>query len=89
VERDARIGPSGADDRAGPLLLAMLEGDELTAIDVERHAVAWRRSVGESGPLLMTADDQAVYIATAARPQSAVICFQTVDDSGSASSQVS
>jgi outer membrane protein assembly factor BamB len=49
---------------AGPLLLAMLEGDELFGVDVEKRAVVWRRSIGESGPLLMTADDQAVYVAT-------------------------
>jgi outer membrane protein assembly factor BamB len=49
----------------GPLLLAMLEGDELAAINMERRNVAWRRSIGESGPLFMTADDEAVYIATA------------------------
>jgi len=49
---------------AGSLLLAMLDGDELFGIDVERRAVVWRRSVGESGPLLMTADDQAAYVVT-------------------------
>ena len=48
----------------GSLLLAMLEGDELFGIDVEKRAVAWRRSVGESGPLRMTADDRAAYVAT-------------------------
>jgi len=48
----------------GSLLLAMLDGDELFGIDVERQAVVWRRSVGESGPLLMTADDEAAYVAT-------------------------
>ena len=50
----------------GSLLLAMLEGDQLVAVDVERRAVAWSRSVGESGPLRMTADDQAAYVATGA-----------------------
>jgi outer membrane protein assembly factor BamB len=49
---------------AGSLLLAMLEGDELFGVDVERRVVVWRRSVGESGPLLMTADAQAAYVAT-------------------------
>jgi outer membrane protein assembly factor BamB len=48
----------------GSLLLAMLEGDELFGIDIEKRAVVWRRSVGESGPLLMTADDRAAYVAT-------------------------
>ena len=48
----------------GSLLLAMLEGDELFGVDVERRAVVWRRSVGESGPLVMTADDKAAYVAT-------------------------
>jgi outer membrane protein assembly factor BamB len=48
----------------GSLLLAMLEGDELVGVDVEKRAVVWRRSVGESGPLRMTADDQAAYVTT-------------------------
>ena len=48
----------------GPLVMAMLEGDQLVAVDIERRVIAWRRSVGESGPLKMTADDQAVYVAT-------------------------
>ena len=48
----------------GSLLLAVLEGDELLAIHLERHEVAWRRSVGESGPLVMTADAEAAYVAT-------------------------
>ena len=50
----------------GPLLLAMLEGDQLVAVDVEHRAIAWRRSVGESGPLKITTDDQAAYVATGA-----------------------
>jgi outer membrane protein assembly factor BamB len=48
----------------GSLLLAMLEGDELFGVDVEKRTVVWRRSVGESGPLLMTADDQSAYVVT-------------------------
>ena len=48
----------------GSLLLAMLEGDELFAIDLDRHEVAWRRSVGESGPLVVAADAEAAYVAT-------------------------
>jgi outer membrane protein assembly factor BamB len=48
----------------GSLLLAMLEGDQLVAVDIPRRVIAWRRSVGEAGPLKMTADDQAVYVAT-------------------------
>ena len=49
----------------GPLLLALLEGDELLAVDLGRRQIAWRRSTGESGPVLMTADDQAAYLVTA------------------------
>jgi outer membrane protein assembly factor BamB len=48
----------------GSLLLAMLEGDQLLAIHLDRHEVAWRRSVGESGPLVVTADAEAAYVAT-------------------------
>lgn len=48
----------------GSLLLAMLEGDELFAINLDRHEIAWRRSVGESGPLLLAADAEAAYAAT-------------------------
>jgi outer membrane protein assembly factor BamB len=50
----------------GALLLAMLEGDELLAVDVERRDVAWRRSVGESGPLFLATDDAAAYVVTVA-----------------------
>ncbi len=49
---------------AGSLLLAMLEGDELFAIHLDHHEVAWRRSVGESGPLVVAADAKAAYVAT-------------------------
>jgi hypothetical protein len=48
----------------GSLLLAMLEGDELFAINLDRHEVVWRRSVGESGPLVVAADPEAAYVAT-------------------------
>jgi outer membrane protein assembly factor BamB len=64
----------------GSLLLAMLDGDELFGVDVERRAVVWRRSVGESGPLLMTADDHAAYVATSA---GRVTRFQLSDGSPS------
>ena len=50
----------------GALLLAMLEGDELIAVDLEHRNIAWKRSVGESGPLFVAADEQAVYVVTAA-----------------------
>ena len=50
----------------GSLLLALLEGDELAAIDLQRHDVAWRRSIGESGSVLMTADAEAAYLTTEA-----------------------
>jgi outer membrane protein assembly factor BamB len=49
----------------GALLLAVLEGDELVAIHLDRHQIAWRRSIGESGPLSLAADEEAVYVATA------------------------
>jgi outer membrane protein assembly factor BamB len=48
----------------GALVLALLEGNQLVAFDIERGAVAWRSAIGESGSVLMTADDQAVYLAT-------------------------
>jgi outer membrane protein assembly factor BamB len=49
----------------GALLLALLDGDELLAVDLGRRQIAWRRSIGESGPVLMMADDQAAYLVTA------------------------
>ena len=49
----------------GTLVLALLEGDELLAFDVVKRQVAWRRSIGESGPVSMTADDRAAYLVTA------------------------
>ncbi len=49
----------------GTLVLALLEGDELLAFDVVTRQVAWRRSIGESGPVSMTADDRAAYLVTA------------------------
>ena len=49
----------------GSLVLVLLEGDQLLAVDVGRRQVAWRRSIGESGPVRMTADDTAVYLTTA------------------------
>lgn len=49
----------------GALVLALMEGDELLAFDVVQRQVAWRRSIGESGPVLMTADDRAAYLVTA------------------------
>jgi outer membrane protein assembly factor BamB len=70
--RDGHIQWSVALDRPvrapmvtqGSLLLAMLEGDELFAIHLDRHEIAWRRSVGESGPLVVSADPEAAYVAT-------------------------
>jgi outer membrane protein assembly factor BamB len=50
----------------GPLLLALLEGDELAAIHLERREVAWRRSIGESATVFMTADAEAAYLTTVA-----------------------
>ena len=49
----------------GNLLLALLDGDELVAIDLGRRQIAWRRPIGEAGQVLMTADDQAAYLVTA------------------------
>lgn len=49
----------------GPLVLALLEGGDLVAIDVVGRQVVWRRSIGEPGPVRMTADDRAAYLVTA------------------------
>ena len=57
----------------GALLLAMLEGDELIAVNLDRRSIAWKRSIGESGPLFLTADDQAAYIVTVAGRVSRVL----------------
>jgi len=50
----------------GPLLLALLDGGELAAIHLPRHQVAWRRSIGESASVFMTADAEAAYLTTVA-----------------------
>ena len=47
------------------LLLAVLEGDEVVAIHLDRHQIVWRRSIGESGPVSLAANEEAVYVATA------------------------
>lgn len=49
----------------GPLLVAALEGGELIAVHLERRAVVWRRPVGRSAIVSLTADTQAVYCVTA------------------------
>lgn len=49
----------------GNLLVTLLDGGELVALDVGRRQIAWRCEIGASGPVLMTADDQAVYLVTA------------------------
>jgi outer membrane protein assembly factor BamB len=49
----------------GARLLTMLEGGELIAVDLERRAVVWRRSIGESDLLSLTSDAEAAYLATA------------------------
>ena len=50
----------------GRLLIALLEGDDLVAVDVDSQQVAWRRAIGESGPVLFTANDEAIFLSTAA-----------------------
>jgi outer membrane protein assembly factor BamB len=50
----------------GRLLVALLEGDLLIAVNLDSREVVWRRPIGESGPVLMSADDEAVYLTTAA-----------------------
>jgi outer membrane protein assembly factor BamB len=47
---------------SGNLLVTLLEGNELVAIDVGRRQIAWRHAIGESDSVLMTADEQAVYL---------------------------
>ena len=47
----------------GALLLGLTEGNELVAFDIERRGVAWRCPLPEKGAALMTADDEAAYIA--------------------------
>jgi len=49
----------------GSLLIVLLEGGELIAFDVAQRKIAWRSSIGESGEVLMTADDHAAYLTTA------------------------
>ena len=61
----------------GRLLLAVAD-DELIAFDIDRHDVAWRRSIGESGSAHMTADDESAFIATA---QSRVVRVDLKDGS--------
>ena len=49
----------------GPLLVTSLEGGELIAVHLERREIVWRRPFGQSDLVSMTADAQAVYLATA------------------------
>jgi hypothetical protein len=49
----------------GHLLLVLTES-ELVAVRLDSREVAWRRPLGGNGTLLMNADEQAVYLASAA-----------------------
>lgn len=49
----------------GTLVLALLEGEDLLAIDVVQRQTVWRTSIGKTGPVRMTADDRAAYLVTA------------------------
>lgn len=62
----------------GSLLLILLEGEELLAFDIAQKKIAWRSSIGETGEVLMTADDRAVYLATA---DSKVLSIKLTDGS--------
>jgi outer membrane protein assembly factor BamB len=58
--------PRGPMLRSGHLLIVLTEPAELVAIRTDAHAIAWRRSIGESIAARITADDRAVYAATTA-----------------------
>ena len=49
----------------GALLITAVEGGELIAVHLERRQIAWRRPVGQSEVVSLTADAQAVYFTTA------------------------
>ena len=48
----------------GPLLLTVLEGGELVAVHLQRREVAWRRSLGATDRVSITADAEAAYLVT-------------------------
>ena len=60
----------------GTLVLVLLEGEDLLAIDVVRRQMVWRRSIGASGPVRITADDRAAYLVTAG---SRAMCVMLAD----------
>ena len=49
----------------GNLLIVLIEPDLLLGIATDTRTVAWRRPIGEQAAVDLTADDRAVYVATA------------------------
>jgi outer membrane protein assembly factor BamB len=48
----------------GNLLVALTVPDVLIAIRTDTHEIVWRRPLGESGGVLMDADQQSIYVTT-------------------------
>ena len=61
----------------GNLLLALVEPDQLVALRLDTHEIAWRVSVGQ-GRVQMNADEGAVYLTT---PDSRVVSVALADGS--------
>lgn len=57
----------------GTLLVALTEPDELIALRIDTREIVWRTVVGESGPVLMNADDRAVYLTSGGRVMSVLL----------------
>lgn len=53
--------------RRGSLLIALTDPDELVAVRIDTREIVWRQTVGETGPVLMEADDRAVYLSAGSR----------------------
>jgi outer membrane protein assembly factor BamB len=62
----------------GSVLVALTTRDELLAIRTDTRDLVWRRAIGESGPVLMNADDRAVYVTTAG---GRIVCVWLADGS--------
>jgi outer membrane protein assembly factor BamB len=61
----------------GNLLVALMQPDELVAFRLDTREIAWRRSVGETGSVLMNADDRALYVSAGSR----LLCVLLADGS--------
>ena len=61
----------------GNRLLALTEPNQLIAVNLDTHEVAWRLAVGE-GRVLMNADDRAVFLVA---PDSRALCVRLADGS--------